>query len=84
MEYEDQVVCKQYQRGYRVGGRLVRAALVVVSSGPGPAAPPTRENKRAGGQVESTSTATGAADDSGAAGEGVGKESAEGVGGLGV
>ena len=38
LDYADQVVCVQYQRGYRVGGRLVRPALVVVSSGPGPGA----------------------------------------------
>jgi molecular chaperone GrpE len=36
-EYADQVVCKQFHRGYRVGERLVRPALVVVSSGPGSA-----------------------------------------------
>ncbi len=38
-DYGDQIVCKQYQRGYRIGQRLVRPALVIVSSGPGPTTP---------------------------------------------
>ena len=41
-EFADQVVCRQYQRGYRVGGRLVRPAMVVVSSGPGPVTDETK------------------------------------------
>ena len=42
VEFADQVVCRQYQRGYRVGGRLVRPAMVVVSAGPGPGADETK------------------------------------------
>jgi molecular chaperone GrpE len=38
-DYGDQIVCEQYQRGYRIGQRLVRPALVIVSSGPGPTTP---------------------------------------------
>ena len=35
-EYPDGTVCQQYQRGYSVAGKIVRAATVVVSNGPGP------------------------------------------------
>lgn len=37
-EYAEGTVCQQYQRGYSVAGKIVRAATVVVSNGPGPAA----------------------------------------------
>ena len=49
LEYGDQMVCVQYQRGYRVGGRLVRPALVVVSSGPGPSTVAPEASGGAGG-----------------------------------
>ncbi|EKX42356.1 GrpE nucleotide exchange factor, chloroplastic, partial [Guillardia theta CCMP2712] len=35
-EYKENVVCQALQRGYKIGDRVVRPALVVVSSGPGP------------------------------------------------
>jgi hypothetical protein len=35
-EYPDGTVCQQYQRGYSVAGKIIRAATVVVSNGPGP------------------------------------------------
>lgn len=35
-EYEEDVVCAQFQRGYKIGETLIRAAIVGVSSGPGP------------------------------------------------
>lgn len=36
-EYAEGVVCTQFQRGYTIGETLIRPAMVVVSSGPGPA-----------------------------------------------
>jgi molecular chaperone GrpE (heat shock protein) len=43
--YVEGVVCVQYQRGYRLGQKLIRPATVVVSAGPGPsvAAPVQQE-----------------------------------------
>ncbi|GJD05552.1 Protein GrpE [Galdieria sulphuraria] len=35
-DHEEGIVAMQYQRGYKIGERLVRPALCVVSSGPGP------------------------------------------------
>lgn len=35
-EYAEGVVCTQFQRGYTIGETLIRAAMVVVSTGPGP------------------------------------------------
>mmetsp|Transcript_16832 Transcript_16832/g.40356 ORF Transcript_16832/g.40356 Transcript_16832/m.40356 type:complete len:325 (-) Transcript_16832:49-1023(-) len=35
-EYKEGVVCNAMQRGYKIGDKVVREALVVVSSGPGP------------------------------------------------
>jgi len=37
-EYAEGKVCKALQKGYKVNGQTLRAAIVVVSSGPGPAA----------------------------------------------
>ncbi|KAI0560201.1 HSP GrpE [Gracilaria domingensis] len=34
--YKEDVVCQQFQRGYRLGDVLIRAAIVAVSTGPGP------------------------------------------------
>jgi molecular chaperone GrpE len=36
-EYAEGIVCTQYQRGYAIEETLIRPAMVVVSSGPGPA-----------------------------------------------
>lgn len=36
-EYKKDIVCTEYQVGYRMGERCVRPAMVVVSTGPGPA-----------------------------------------------
>lgn len=36
-EYFEDVVCQQYTRGYKIGDTLIRAAVVGVSAGPGPA-----------------------------------------------
>jgi molecular chaperone GrpE len=36
-EYAEGVICQAMQRGYQIGGRVVRPAIVVVSAGPGPA-----------------------------------------------
>ena len=36
-EYAKDVVCQEYQVGYRMGDKCVRPAMVVVSLGPGPA-----------------------------------------------
>lgn len=36
-EYAEDVVCQQYSRGYQIGETLIRAAVVGVSAGPGPA-----------------------------------------------
>eukprot|EP00981_Chlorochromonas_danica_P006708 scaffold1463_cov189-Ochromonas_danica.AAC.3 len=38
-EYAKDLVCKEYQVGYKMGNKCVRPALVVVSMGPGPSAP---------------------------------------------
>lgn len=35
-EHNEDVVCAQFQRGYRIGETLIRAAVVGVSTGPGP------------------------------------------------
>jgi molecular chaperone GrpE len=35
-EYSEGVVCMQYQRGYAIEDNLIRPAMVVVSTGPGP------------------------------------------------
>jgi molecular chaperone GrpE len=35
-EYVEGIVCLQYQRGYKLGQKLIRPATVVVSAGPGP------------------------------------------------
>lgn len=35
-EYNEDVVCQQYSRGYKIGSTLIRAAIVGVSVGPGP------------------------------------------------
>lgn len=35
-EYREDIVCAQYQRGYKIGETLIRPAIVAVSSGPGP------------------------------------------------
>ncbi|GJQ15446.1 hypothetical protein GpartN1_g7237.t1 [Galdieria partita] len=47
-DHEEGVVAIQYQRGYKIGERLVRPALCVVSSGPGP------QKKEKPSQEEST------------------------------
>lgn len=38
-EYAEDVVCAQFQRGYKIGDALIRAAVVAVSDGPGPEIP---------------------------------------------
>lgn len=35
-DYREDVVCQQFQRGYKIGDILIRAAIVAVSTGPGP------------------------------------------------
>ena len=35
-EHKEDVVCAQFSRGYKIGDMLVRAAVVAVSTGPGP------------------------------------------------
>lgn len=35
-EFKEDVVCQQFQRGYRLGDVLIRPAVVAVSTGPGP------------------------------------------------
>jgi hypothetical protein len=42
-KYVEGVVCVQYQRGYRLGQKLIRPATVVVSAGPGPSAAPVQQ-----------------------------------------
>lgn len=37
MEYSADKVCIEYQVGYRMGDKCIRPAMVVVSTGPGPA-----------------------------------------------
>ena len=37
VEYAKDIVCTEYQIGYRIGDKCVRPAMVVVSTGPGPA-----------------------------------------------
>ena len=37
-EYANDIVCKEYQVGYKMGEKCVRPAMVVVSTGPGPSA----------------------------------------------
>ena len=36
-EYVADIVCTEYQVGYKMGERCIRPAMVVVSTGPGPA-----------------------------------------------
>lgn len=42
-EYAEGVVCTQFQRGYTINETLIRPAMVVVSSGPGPEGGDTSE-----------------------------------------
>ena len=35
-EYAKDIVCTEYQVGYRMGDKCVRPSMVVVSLGPGP------------------------------------------------
>lgn len=35
-QYKEDIVYQQFQRGYRIGDTLIRAAIVAVSTGPGP------------------------------------------------
>jgi molecular chaperone GrpE len=37
-EFAEDVVSQEFRRGFRIGDRLLRPAMVKVSSGPGPAA----------------------------------------------
>jgi molecular chaperone GrpE len=52
-DHEEGIVAMQYQRGYKIGERLVRPALCVVSSGPGPSS--SSNSKRKEEEEESTS-----------------------------
>lgn len=36
-EFAEDVVIQEFRRGFRIGDRLLRPAMVKVSSGPGPA-----------------------------------------------
>ncbi|KAJ8534115.1 hypothetical protein K7X08_007439 [Anisodus acutangulus] len=44
-EFEEGVVIEEYRKGFRIGDRLLRPAMVKVSAGPGPAKPETTEPK---------------------------------------
>ena len=35
-EYKADIVCTEYQVGYKIGDKCIRPAMVVVSTGPGP------------------------------------------------
>ena len=35
-EYKADIVCTEYQIGYKLGEKCIRPAMVVVSTGPGP------------------------------------------------
>lgn len=56
-EYAEGVVCKALQRGYQVGNQVLRAALVVVSSGPGPAEGAASEEPKVDSTESSEETA---------------------------
>ncbi|CAN8063654.1 unnamed protein product [Agarophyton chilense] len=44
-QHKEDVVCQQFQRGYRLGDALIRPAIVAVSTGPGPAEEKEGEGK---------------------------------------
>ncbi|KAL8158657.1 hypothetical protein V2J09_000194 [Rumex salicifolius] len=43
MEYEEGIIIEEYRKGFKLGDRLLRPAMVKVSSGPGPAKTETSE-----------------------------------------
>ena len=38
-EYEDGIIIQEFRKGFKLGDRLLRPAMVKVSAGPGPAKP---------------------------------------------
>ena len=38
-EYEEGIILQEFRKGFRLGDRLLRPAMVKVSAGPGPAKP---------------------------------------------
>jgi hypothetical protein len=68
-EYVEGLVCLQYQRGYKLGQKLIRPATVVVSAGPGPSSQgssaPPGDNEAQATEAQSSGA------DSMGAGEGV-------------
>lgn len=50
-EHPEDVVCAQYQRGYMIGETLIRAAIVGVSTGPGPEGAGDAEGNGASGEA---------------------------------
>jgi len=95
-EFPDGVVSSQLQRGYVIGARLVRPALVAISSGPGPASAPPASGvaedsaapeegavtEEPGAKEEGSATEEGGAKGDGAAGKTT--EPRDGAGGAGA
>ncbi|KAG9458653.1 hypothetical protein H6P81_003161 [Aristolochia fimbriata] len=56
-QYEEGVIIEEYRKGFRIGERLLRASMVKVSAGPGPAKPaeePTSSADSSGEEVSSS------------------------------
>lgn len=51
-EFEEGIILEEYRKGFRIGDRLLRPAMVKVSAGPGPSRPETSESS----SEESSST----------------------------
>lgn len=56
-EYKEGVVMAQLSRGYKIGERLIRPCMCVVSNGPGPAESADGDDKGSTEQTESTEPA---------------------------
>lgn len=54
-EFEDGIILEEYQKGFKLGERLLRPSMVKVSSGPGPSKSKTEEPSDEGKEVKETS-----------------------------
>lgn len=59
-EYEEGIIIQEFRKGFKLGERLLRPAMVKVSAGPGPKKPEPEESKEeedsAGKSSEEAST----------------------------
>ncbi|XP_073018402.1 uncharacterized protein [Primulina eburnea] len=55
-EYEEDVIIEEFRKGFELGERLLRPAMVKVSAGPGPARPETEREDKVTGENGDTET----------------------------